>query len=168
MCVAAVLGGREGMPWSLGSVYGGSVTRFLGGGCRGVVSRVIDTPGLKSFNNDVAVSRDGSTLLVSDWDGGSHAMHSFRVVNGSQMARSCGAGDGPLQFKTPRPVWAASDGFVFMADYGNGRVQVPTPRHRHVGCEVMGQRRGGEPRRLRAPGVGLGRRLSRHAHVPWR
>jgi hypothetical protein len=27
----AVLGGREGMPRSLGSVYGGSVTRFLGG-----------------------------------------------------------------------------------------------------------------------------------------
>jgi hypothetical protein len=27
----AVLGGREGMPRSLGSVYAGSVTRFLGG-----------------------------------------------------------------------------------------------------------------------------------------
>jgi hypothetical protein len=30
----AVLGGREGMPRSLGSVYGGSVTRFLGIPCR--------------------------------------------------------------------------------------------------------------------------------------
>jgi hypothetical protein len=36
----AVLGGRDGMPRSLGSVYGGSVTRFLGSGLRGVVSRV--------------------------------------------------------------------------------------------------------------------------------
>ncbi len=54
VCVAAVLGdalgrvsvlgGREGMLRSLGSVFGGSVTRFLGGGLRGVVSRVIDTP----------------------------------------------------------------------------------------------------------------------------
>jgi hypothetical protein len=40
----AVMGGREGMPRSLGSEYGGSVTRFLGGGCRGVASRVIHLP----------------------------------------------------------------------------------------------------------------------------
>ncbi len=44
----AVLGGRERMPRSLGSVYGGSVTRFLGGALRGVVSRVIDTGGVVS------------------------------------------------------------------------------------------------------------------------
>jgi hypothetical protein len=62
----AVLGGREGLNRSLGSVYGGSVTRFLGGSLRGVVSRVIDTPGAQSFSNGVAVSRDGCTLLVSD------------------------------------------------------------------------------------------------------
>jgi hypothetical protein len=37
----AVLGGREGVPRSLGSVYGGSVTRFLGGSLRGVASRVL-------------------------------------------------------------------------------------------------------------------------------
>ena len=37
----SVLGGRDGMPRSLGSVYGGAVTRFLGVGR--VVSRVIDT-----------------------------------------------------------------------------------------------------------------------------
>ncbi len=62
-CVA-VLGGREGMPRSLGSVYGGSVTRFLGGSLRGVMSRVIDTPGLKSVSNGVAVSRDGCLQAV--------------------------------------------------------------------------------------------------------
>ncbi len=44
----AVLGGREGMPRSLGSVYGGSVTRFLGGGCRRVASRVIYMSGVRS------------------------------------------------------------------------------------------------------------------------
>jgi DNA-binding beta-propeller fold protein YncE len=123
----AVLGGREGMPRSLGSVYGGSVTRLLGGGCRGVVSRVIDMPGVASWSNGVAVSRDGSTLLVTDTDGGSHAIHTFRVGDGSRLRVVGGAGDGPLQFRSPRQVWVASDGFVFVADHYNDRVQVLTP-----------------------------------------
>jgi sugar lactone lactonase YvrE len=59
------------MPRSFGSVYGGSVTRFLGGDCRGEESCEICMPGVRSWNNGVAVSRDGSTLLVSDYDGGS-------------------------------------------------------------------------------------------------
>jgi DNA-binding beta-propeller fold protein YncE len=137
----AVLGGREGMPRSLGSVYGGSVTRFLGGGCRGVVSRVIVTAGLKSASNGVAVSSDGSTLLVSDKDDGpSHAVHEFRVGDGSRLRVIGGFGDGPLQFKKPRQVWVASDGFVFVADPGNGRVQVLTPRldfHGFVGADQL-------------------------------
>jgi hypothetical protein len=97
----AVLGGREGMPRSLGSVYGGSVTRFLGGGCRGIVSRVIDMPGVKSWGNGVAVSRDGSTLLVSDC---CFAIHTLRIGDGSPLRVIGGAGDGPLQFKQPRQV----------------------------------------------------------------
>ncbi len=124
----AVLGGRVGMPRSLGSVYSGSVTRFLGGGCRGVVSRVIDTAGVKTVGNGVAVSRDGSTLLVSDYDGGSHAVHVFRVADGSRLRVIGGAGDGPLQFKYPYQIWVASDEYVFVADYSNKRVQVLTPR----------------------------------------
>jgi sugar lactone lactonase YvrE len=75
----AVLGGREGMSRSLGSVYGGSVTRFLGGGLRGEESRVIATPGVHSSCNGMAVSRDGSTLLVSDTGGRSHAIHEYRI-----------------------------------------------------------------------------------------
>ncbi len=124
----AVLGGRDGMSRSLGSVYGGSVTRFLGGGFRGVVSRVISTPGVSSWCNGVAVSRDGSTLLVSDWDGGSHTIHEFRVADGSLLRTVGGKGRGPLQFDGPRQVWIASDDFVFVADNGNKRVQVLTPR----------------------------------------
>jgi DNA-binding beta-propeller fold protein YncE len=116
------------MPRSLGSVYGGSVTRFLGGGCRGVASRIIATPGVRSWSNGVAVSRDGSTLLVSDYTGGSHAIHVFRVADGSRLRVIGSRGDGPLQFKWPRQVWVASDDFVFVADYGNDRVQVLTPR----------------------------------------
>jgi DNA-binding beta-propeller fold protein YncE len=136
MCVAAVvgdalrrgvavLGGREGMPRSLGSVYGGSVTRFLGGGLRGVESRVIDTPDVASDYSGIAVTRDGCTLLVSDCWGGPHAI---RVLcDGSLLRVVGGVGSGPLQFRYPRQVWVASDGVVFVADYGNDRVQVLTP-----------------------------------------
>jgi DNA-binding beta-propeller fold protein YncE len=123
----SVLGGREGMPRSLGSVLGGAVAFFLDGGLRGVESRVIKTPGLKSFSNGVAVSRDGSTLLVTDYWGGSNAIHEYRVVDGSRRRVVGGAGDGPLQFKNPREVWIASDHFVFVAEFGNDRVQVLTP-----------------------------------------
>jgi DNA-binding beta-propeller fold protein YncE len=138
----AVLGGREGKPRSFGSVYGGSVTRFLGGGCRGVASRVIDMPDVWSWSNGVAVSRDGSTLLVSDWNGGSHAIHAFRVGDGSRLRIIGSAGDGPMQFAVPCQVWVASDDFVFVADCGIDRVQVLTPRldfHGYVGAgEIFG------------------------------
>jgi sugar lactone lactonase YvrE len=123
----AVLGGREGMPRSLGSVYGGSITRFLGGSLRGVESRVIDMPGVMSFSNGVAVSNDGSTLLVSDCDGGSHAIHEFSIADGSLRRVIGRMGSGPLTFFQPRQVYIAADDFVFVAEVGNNCVQVLTP-----------------------------------------
>jgi tripartite motif-containing protein 2/3/tripartite motif-containing protein 71 len=124
----AVLGGREGMPRSLGSVYGGSITRFLGGSLRGVESRVINMPRVKSYCNGIAVSRDGSTLLVADGGvGGSHAIHAFRVTDGSRLRVIGGQGDGPLQFSFPCQVWIAPDGHVFVVERVNDRVQVLTP-----------------------------------------
>jgi DNA-binding beta-propeller fold protein YncE len=134
----AVLGGREGMPRSLGSVYGGSVTRFLGGGCRGVVSRVIAIPGVRSLNTGVAVSRDGSTLVVSAFN--DHAIHVFRVDDGSRLrVIGGGYGKGPLQFIYPFKVWVASDDFVFVAELGNYRVQVLTPTLDFHGFVGVGQ-----------------------------
>jgi hypothetical protein len=62
-------------------------------------------PGVKSVDNGVAVTRDGSTLLVSDGAGGSHAIHEFRVVDGSRLRVIGVNGDGPLQFKDPHQVW---------------------------------------------------------------
>jgi DNA-binding beta-propeller fold protein YncE len=121
----AVLGGREGMPRSLGSVYGGAVTRFLGGSLRGVVSRVIDTPGVFSFCNGIAASGDGSTLLVSGIS--SHAIHELSAADGSLRRVIGGEGDEPLRFYFPRQVFIAPDGFVFVAEAGNKRVQVLTP-----------------------------------------
>jgi DNA-binding beta-propeller fold protein YncE len=138
VCVAAVLGdalhrmsvlgGREGMPRSLGSVYGGCVTRFLGGELRGEERRVIATAGMKPWSSGVAVSRDGSTLLVmQSGDDGSCAIHEFRVADGSRMLVVGSAGNGPLQVEMPLQVSVAADGFVFVAEYGNDRVQVLTP-----------------------------------------
>jgi hypothetical protein len=37
----AVMGGREGLPRSLGSVYAGSITRFLGGSFKNVLQRTL-------------------------------------------------------------------------------------------------------------------------------
>ncbi len=95
---------------------------------------------MKSSCNGVVVSRDGSTLLVSDtgglFGGDSDAIHEFRVSDGSRLRVIGGAGDGPLQFKNPYQVWVASDDFVFVADFSNNRVQVLTPRldfHAFVG-----------------------------------
>jgi DNA-binding beta-propeller fold protein YncE len=138
----AVLGGREGMPRSLGSVYAGSVTRFLGGAFRGVVSRVIvqEVAGkCPSWGEcgGVAVSVDGCTLLVSDRARyGSHTIHEISAVDGSLRRVIGSEGRGPLQFREPYDLCIASDGFVFVADYVNNRVQVLTPTldfHRFIG-----------------------------------
>jgi DNA-binding beta-propeller fold protein YncE len=106
------------------------------GGFRGRQSRVIATPGVKSVSNGVAVSRDGTTLLVTDHRGGSHAIYEFRVGDGSLLRVVGSRGDRPLQFNFPRQVWIASDDFVFVVEFGNHRVQVLTPRldfHAFVG-----------------------------------
>ncbi len=123
MCVAAVLGdarvsvlgGREDMPRSLGSVYSGSVTRFLGG-IQGIVSRVIDTPDKVGARSFIAVSRDGSSLLVH----GRGSLHQLRTSDGSVLRRFSRAGD-PLQ------AWIADDDLVFISDRSGGRVRVLTP-----------------------------------------
>jgi hypothetical protein len=122
----AVLGGREGMARSLGSVYGGAVTRFLGGSLRGGLSRVIHAPGVKSWNNGVAVSVDGCTLLLSDGSDGAHTIHELSMADGSRRRVVGGKGDGPLQFDGLYQVCVA-DGFVFVVEYRNSRVQVLTP-----------------------------------------
>jgi sugar lactone lactonase YvrE len=109
-------------------VYGGAVTLFLGGRVSDAQRRVIATPGVSSVNGSVAVSGDGSTLLVADCLGGSHAIHEFSVADGSRRRIIGERGDGPLQFDGVGQVWIASDDYVFVADCNNRRVQVLTPR----------------------------------------
>jgi DNA-binding beta-propeller fold protein YncE len=121
----AVLGGREGMPRSLGSVYGGAVTRFLGGRLVLDVSRIINTRKVVG-SSGFAVSRDGVTLLFTD-DIGSHAIHAFSVADGSRLRAVGSRGNGPLHFSIPEQIWIAPDGFVFVTDFIMGRVRVLTP-----------------------------------------
>jgi hypothetical protein len=124
-------------------VYGGSVTRFLGGGLRGVVSRVIRGVRYGGVAG-VAVMHDGhSVLLSSAYHGGpsivGHSIVQVGLGHGdSETAPRIvgGSGLGPLQFKYPHQICVASDGFVFIADHGNDRVQVLSPDltfHRFIG-----------------------------------
>ncbi len=140
----AVLGGRDGMPRSLGSVYGGSVTRFLGGSIRGMQTRFTIMTALQPSTNGVAVRRDGSTVLVSDYIGGSHAIHEFSA-DGVPLRVVGRKGRGPLHFDGPCQVYVAPDDFVFVADRNNHRVQVLTPSldfHGVIGADVLVHPRG--------------------------
>jgi hypothetical protein len=116
----SAVGGRDGMPWSLRSVYGAAVARFLSRGLRGTVVRAFDVAALSQMNG-VAVSLDGATLLMSDALGGSNGIHVLSAVDGS--LRRVVSGDASL-FRQPYQVCIARDGCVFVADGGRHRVQV--------------------------------------------
>jgi tripartite motif-containing protein 71 len=107
---------------------------------RGEESRVIETLRVVSVSNGVAVTRDGSALLLTDFGFGSHAVHEIRLADGWRRAVGY-KGDGPLQFNGPRQLWIAPDDeFVFVADCDNHRVQVLTPRldfHGFVGVGAL-------------------------------
>jgi DNA-binding beta-propeller fold protein YncE len=83
--------------------------------------------GVKSYCNGVAMSRDGSTLLVSDHSGVTRAIHEYVLANGSQRRVVGGKGHGPLDFDGPGQVCIAPDDFVFVADSWSNRVLVLTP-----------------------------------------
>ncbi len=150
LCVSAALGdagrrlsamgGRAGMPRSLGSVLGCWVMRFLGG-FRGVESRVIPTPKIRSTSNGIALTRDGSTLLVSDCHGASQRVHTFDATTGAYLRAVGSAGTGPLQFRMPCQIWVASDDHVFVVEDANDRVQELTPQLDFHGFIGAGQLR---------------------------
>jgi sugar lactone lactonase YvrE len=108
-------------------VYGGAVTRFLGGSLRGVVSRVIKLFDAPTRCSGIAVSGDGAMLLVSPLaerrtDSHVTSICAFRTADGSEL-EAVAAGT----FKDPQQLCVAPDGFVFVADTGHHRVQVLSP-----------------------------------------
>jgi DNA-binding beta-propeller fold protein YncE len=71
---------------------------------------------------------------------GTHTIHEFNVADGSRRRVIGRAGDGPLHFAMPCHVCIAPDGFVFVADCRNRRVQVLTPTldfHSFIGEGVL-------------------------------
>jgi DNA-binding beta-propeller fold protein YncE len=134
-----VLGGRPGLRRSLGSVYAGCVTRFLGGFC-GVRSRTVPTLEWDAFSDSggMAVTRDGAALLVTERER-SHCLYVFDVTTGKALRTMGGKGTAPLQFFKPHRVCITDDDVVFVADSGNNRIQVLTPQLGFYGFVGVGQ-----------------------------
>jgi hypothetical protein len=141
----SVLGGREGMPRSLGSVYGGVITLFLGSHFVGLEDpdATDQFAGAAYFmGGGVAVSRDGSRLLMaghtSNWDD-IGVFCAYHVADGLELRVLDGPACGWLW--RPRQVYVAADGYVFVADNRRRRVAVFTPTLRlscYIGHDKMG------------------------------
>jgi hypothetical protein len=115
--------GRDGMAHALGSVYACFVTLFLGGCFRGQEQRRIHTGAFAC--GGMAVGADGATLYLTDLD--RHVIRSYALADGAPLAVVGRQGSAPLQFDFPRKICVAPDGFIFVADAGNDRVQELTP-----------------------------------------
>lgn len=135
----SVLGGRDGLPRSLGSVYAMHVLLFCGAAFQAIATHQLETPPLPSWEHSVAISRDGLTLFLTDIDGKSHCMYVLRAADGAVLRRIGGPGDAPLQFYGPRQVCVSCDDFVFVADSGNARIQILTPKLDFYGFVGVGQ-----------------------------
>jgi hypothetical protein len=136
-CVAAVLGdaerrmtimgGREGFARALGSVYAGSVTRFLGGSIRrGAVNTAhsVLIPEVAASFGSLAVTGDGGHILVP-------TCASVLAVDRADPCRSRNVitfGCGPMRIVSPASVCVAPDGVAFVAEWATARVQVLTPQ----------------------------------------
>ncbi len=82
---------------------------------------------MKSLCNGVAITRDGSSLLVSDACD-AHTISRFDMAaDASRRVVIGGKGKGQLQFNGPRQLCVAPDESVLVAEHGNNRVQVLTP-----------------------------------------
>ncbi len=140
----AVLNGRPGMPRSIGSVYAAWTVLFLGADFRAARTRTLNLDPAAGDNECIALTRDGSALLVTNQISDTVSM--FRVADGRLLRTIGGLGTGPAQFNRPWGLFVAADGHVFVADKGNARVQELTPALEY--CGVFGARQ-----RLRPRGV---------------
>jgi hypothetical protein len=90
------------------------------------MEREIPAPGVRPNGVGIAVTRDGSTLLMSDIC--LHGVHVVDARTGMRVRRIGEYGAGPLQFRHPHQIWIASNEFVYIAESVNHRIQVLTPR----------------------------------------
>jgi hypothetical protein len=131
----SVLGGRDDMPRSLGSMYSGSVTLFLGGALRGVLEAwLVDKERDGSSFCGLGVTPDGSKLLLSSDDTGvgspsassSIVVHELPVSDADRSSESL---QRRVAVGCAGSLCVASDGFVFVAhaDYHTDRIHMLTP-----------------------------------------
>ena len=144
----SLLHGRAGLPRSLRSVFAAFVVLFLPPAqFAGVEQRVVALTCSQRTWQSIAISHDGESLIVP-YD---TKLRVFRTADGALM-RVIGQAplvshaafrwdvDGPvppLWFSKITQVSVAPDGFVFVGDAGNHRVQVLTPQfefHGVLGC----------------------------------
>jgi sugar lactone lactonase YvrE len=137
----SVLGGRETLPRSLGSIYAMLVLLFLGSRFKGSVAHTFVLP--PNLANDIcaALSRDGARLFVTASGGVTASpLHVLRMRDGRRLQQLGSYGARPLQFRYPRRIWVAADGFVFVVDHTNNRIQVLTPQlafHDFIGSKHL-------------------------------
>lgn len=118
----AVLGGREHMPRSLGSIYAGSVARFLGGPFQGVPHRSVHLPKRDRVLRNVALDASGTVLVVlyTDWQfvdedelGDIWTLETFDAATAASLCRPESACLGSAWYLSVAP-----DGSVFVAAAG--------------------------------------------------
>jgi DNA-binding beta-propeller fold protein YncE len=123
--VFSVLGGRDGAPRSLRSIFAASVVRFLGGVSLATTSRCSITLTGFAMPGGVVLLSNNAMLLFADYS--ANVLRVIRATDGAQLRAIGKAGHGPLQFLYVRQLYVARDGAVFVADSGNNRVQILTP-----------------------------------------
>lgn len=135
-CRFAVLGGRDGMPRSIGSVYAGWTVLFLGSTFTGSTGRLT---ALRQNNEracrGVAVSRDGSLCFASCCS----CIWVLRVHDGVVLQIVGRSGIRALEFEDLYQICCAPDDFVFAAERANDRIHVLTPTLRFHSVVGLGQ-----------------------------
>jgi hypothetical protein len=118
-----VFGGRDGLPRSLGSVHACFVLLFLGSTFRNTEQWRVPAD---SYYASMAVSRDGSVVVVSELDGLKLALKVVRVSDGVILHRLPAFNYGVLHIRRPWGMWVSRDDLVYVANLRTHRIQVLT------------------------------------------
>jgi WD40 repeat protein len=131
----SVLGGREGLRRSVGSVFAARVVLFLGPSFERTLQPLFGH--YHSSADSVLCFYDTSRVLTTSTG---RTINVLRAADSAFLHSISGGGRRPLEFNDIRQVCTSSDGFVFVADGRNNRVVVLTPQlgfHGVIGVHVL-------------------------------